>query len=63
MGFVYGVAALAVAVVMVLIARPRAGKSPLFLSSWVIGQVYVLVAMVATVIGVALIIGAMPALL
>ena len=63
MGVLYGVAVLAAAGAMVLVARPRYGKSPGFLSSWVVGQTYVLAVLVAAVIGLALIIGALPALL
>ena len=55
MGVVYGLAGLAVAAGMVVIARPRYGKSPAFLSSWVLGQSYVLAILVVAVIGVALI--------
>jgi len=60
MGVVYGVVALAVATGMVIIARPRYGKSPAFLSSWVLGQTYVLTVLLVAIIGVALIIGALP---
>ena len=60
MGLVYGVAALAVATGMVVIARPRYGKSPALLSSWVLGQTYVLAVLVVAVIGFALIVGAVP---
>ena len=63
MGGVYGLICLAVGIGMVVVARPRYGKSPAILSSWVVGQTYVLAILVVTVIGFALIIGALPALL
>jgi len=63
MGGVYGLICLAAGIGMVVIARPRYGKSPAILSSWVVGQTYVLAILVVTVIGFALIIGALPALL
>lgn len=63
MGILYGVAVLAAAAAMVVVARPRFGKSPDFLSSWVVGQTYVLAVLVTAVIGLALIIGGLPALL
>jgi len=63
MGGVYGLICLAAGIGMVAVARPRYGKSPAILSSWVVGQTYVLAILVVTVIGFALIIGALPALL
>jgi hypothetical protein len=63
MGGVYGLICLAAGIGMVVIARPRYGKSRAILSSWVVGQTYVLAILVVTVIGFALIIGALPALL
>lgn len=63
MGFVYGLVCLAGGFGMVVLARPRGGKSPPFLSNWVVGQTYVLAVLVVAVMGVALIIGALPALL
>ena len=63
MGRVYGLICLAAGIGMVVVARPRYGKSPAILSSWVVGQTYVLAILVVTVIGFALIIGALPALL
>ncbi|HEV2628190.1 MAG TPA: hypothetical protein VGV41_06065 [Pseudolabrys sp.] len=63
MGGVYGLICLAAGIGMVVVARPRYGKSPAILSSWVVGQTYVLAILVVTVIGFALIIGALPALL
>ena len=63
MGIVYGLICLAVGIGMAMVARPRYGKSPAILSSWVIGQTYVLAILVVAVIGLALIIGSLPALL
>lgn len=60
MKLIYGLIMLAVAIVMVVIARPRHGKSPLFLGSWVIGQVYVLACLVISVLGISLLIGSLP---
>jgi hypothetical protein len=47
---------------MVLIGRPKAGQdSAIWLSKpWILGQVYILVALVAAVIGVGFIINAWP---
>jgi hypothetical protein len=62
-GIVYGLVCLAVGVGLILAARPRYGKSPGFLSNWVVGQIYVLVVLVIAVVGVALIVGSLPTLL
>ena len=63
MGIVYGLICLAVGIGMVVVARPRYGKSPAILSNWALGQVYVLAVLVVAVIGFALIIGSLPAVL
>jgi hypothetical protein len=63
MGIVYGVLCQAAGIGMIVAARPRHGKSPAILSSWVAGQTYVLAVLVVAVIGLALIIGSLPALL
>jgi hypothetical protein len=62
MGFVYGLLCLATGIGMVMVARPRYGKTPAILSGWVVGQSYVLAILMVTVIGFALIAGALPAL-
>lgn len=60
MNLIYGLIMLAMAAVR-LPSRGRAmGKSPLFLGSWVIGQVYVLACLVISVFGISLLIGSLP---
>ena len=60
MYLIYGVIMLAVAVGLILIGRPRHGKSPPLLTSWVVGQVYVLVCLVCTVLGASFLIRSLP---
>ena len=55
-----GVALIAVAVGMILLARPRDGVSAPYLKVYIVGQAYVMAAMVSAVIGVALIIANWP---
>jgi hypothetical protein len=49
---VVGIALIALTVAMVVVARPKDGKSAPFLKNWVIGQGYVLAAMASSVIGI-----------
>ena len=56
MNLLYGLALIAVTIAMVLLGRPRDGVSAPFLKIWIVGQLYVLTAMVSAVIGVALVI-------
>lgn len=60
MNSIYGLIMLAVATGMVLAARPRYGKSPRFLGSWVVGQIYVLACLVCSVLGLSLVIRSLP---
>jgi hypothetical protein len=58
-----GVVLLLVTVVMIIIARPRAGQdSAIWLSKpWMLGQIYVLAVLATAVIGVSFILNAWPA--
>ena len=60
MNLIAGVALIAVAVGMILFARPRDGVSAPYLRVYIVGQLYVMTAMVSAVIGVALIIANWP---
>ncbi len=60
MPFVLGFVLIAVTVGMVLIARPVAGEPARFLKVWIVGQVYLLSAMVSALTGVTLIINTWP---
>lgn len=62
MNLIYGLIMLAVAIGLIVIARPRRGKTPALLSSWVVGQVYVLVCLVCTVLGASFLIRSLPPL-
>jgi hypothetical protein len=62
MNLIYGVVILAVAVGLIVTGRPRHGKSPAFLNSWVVGQVYVLICLVCTVLGASYLIRSLPAI-
>lgn len=59
---IYGLILLAVAVGMVLVVRPWSDKSPAFLRSWALGQVYVLSCLVCTVVGASLIVRSLPSM-
>jgi hypothetical protein len=56
MNIAIGLTFIAVTVVMMLVARPSDGVSAPFLRIWIVGQVYVLVALVSAVLGAAAII-------
>jgi hypothetical protein len=56
MNIAIGLTFIAVTVIMMLVARPRDGVSAPFLRIWIVGQVYVLVALVSAVLGAAAII-------
>ena len=60
MNLIAGVAFIAVAVIMILSARPRDGVSAPYLRVYIVGQLYVMTAMVSAVIGVALLISSWP---
>ena len=53
MNLTFGVVLIAVAVAMLILARPTDGVSARFLKGpWIVGQVYVMIAMISGVIGV-----------
>jgi len=56
MNIAIGLTFIAVTVIMMLVARPRDGVSAPFLRIWIVGQVYVLVALVSAVLGAAAVI-------
>ena len=58
MNIAYGIGLICVAVAMIWLARPADGVSlPWFKKAWIIGQLYVLTAMVLFIIGGAAILG------
>jgi hypothetical protein len=60
MSFTAGLVLIAATVAMVLVARPADGVAAPFLKVWVVGQLYTLVAMVSTVMGVTVLITTWP---
>ena len=56
MKFVIGVALIVIAVGMVLLARPRDGESAPYLRIYIVGQLYILTALIGMVMGTALMI-------
>ncbi len=60
MNFTAGLVFIAITVAMVVVARPADGVSAPFLKIWIIGQVYALVAMMSTVLGVTILISTWP---
>jgi hypothetical protein len=60
MNVVYGIVLICIAVAMLWLARPADGVSlPWFKKAWIIGQVYVMAAMVLFIMGGAAIISSM----
>jgi hypothetical protein len=60
MNITYGIVLICVAVVMIWFARPADGVSlPWFKKAWIIGQLYIMTAMVLFVMGSATILGNM----
>jgi hypothetical protein len=58
MNIAYGIGLICVAIAMIWLARPADGVSlPWFKKAWIIGQLYVLTAMVLFIIGGAAILG------
>ena len=58
MNITYGIALICIAIAMIWLGRPADGVSlPWFKKAWIIGQVYVMTAMVLFVMGSAAIIG------
>ena len=54
-----GIAMICVAVAMIWLARPADGVSiPFFKKAWIIGQLYVMIAMILFIMGAAAILGA-----
>ena len=51
-----GLLLVALTVAMLVVARPRDGAAGWFLKSWIVGQVYVMAALVSAVSGAALVI-------
>ena len=56
MNSIAGLVLLALAAVMVLVARPGDGESAPFLKVWIVGQLYALAAMITGVAGITLVI-------
>jgi hypothetical protein len=57
MNIIGGVILIAIAVAMLIVARPKDGVSARFLKGpWIVGQAYVMIAMISGVIGVSAII-------
>jgi hypothetical protein len=60
MNITYGIAMICAAVAMIWFARPADGVSlPWFKKAWIIGQLYIMIAMVLLVMGSATILGNM----
>jgi hypothetical protein len=60
MNFAAGLVFIAITVAMVVVARPADGVSAPFLKIWIVGQVYALMAMMSTVLGVTILISTWP---
>jgi hypothetical protein len=60
MNMVAGLVLIAVTVAMIYLARPSDGVSAPFLRVWVVGQMYLMTALVSAVIGVSLLISNWP---
>jgi hypothetical protein len=60
MNFTGGIVLIAVAIAMIIVARPADGDSAPFLKVWVVGQIYALAAMVSAVTGVTMVIISRP---
>jgi hypothetical protein len=54
MNIILGLLLVAVTVAMLVLARPHDGVPASFLKSWIVGQTYVMAALVSAVTGVAL---------
>ena len=54
MNIVIGLLLVALTVGMLVLARPRDGEPAQFLKAWIVGQAYVMTAIVSAVTGVAL---------
>jgi hypothetical protein len=60
MVFVVGLILIVVTIAMVVLARPANGVVAPFLRSWVIGQIYTMVALAAGVLGISLVLSDLP---
>jgi len=60
MNMVAGLVLIAVTVAMIYLARPSDGVSAPFLRVWVVGQLYLMTALVSAVIGVSMLISNWP---
>ncbi len=60
MNFTGGLVLIAVAIAMVVLARPADGELAPFLKVWIVGQIYALAAMVTAVMGVTIVIISRP---
>lgn len=60
MNFTGGLILIAVAIAMVVLARPADGESAPFLKVWIVGQIYALAAMVSAMMGVTIVIVTRP---
>jgi hypothetical protein len=58
--FTIGMVLIALTVGMVLVARPVGGEPARFLRTWIVGQAYILGAMVSALAGVTVMINAWP---
>jgi hypothetical protein len=56
MDFTAGLIMLAIALAMVLLARPRDGVSAPFLRVWIVGQLYAMASLICIVMGVTLVV-------
>ncbi len=58
MNTIYGLALLALGIAMIFFGKPRAGMDHApFLKFWMVGQAYVMAAMIALVVGIVFLIG------
>jgi len=56
MNLTAGIAFIAVAIIMIVLGRPRDGVARGFLKVWIVGQIYAMTAMILGVVGIAFII-------
>jgi hypothetical protein len=61
MNFAFGLVLIALTVTMVMLARPQDGAPASVLRVWIVGQLYLMVALASAVGGVALLISGWPA--
>jgi len=57
MNFAGGFVLIAIAIAMIVVAKPKDGESARFLKGpWIVGQVYTMIAMICIVVGISTII-------